>query len=49
LFLDYDLFFEEIGGIERHIEMLREAGFAQVECLWEQAPLATLAARTAAS
>jgi len=43
-FLDYDLFFDEIGGVEHHIELLREAGFARVECLWRQAPLATLKA-----
>ena len=47
LFLDYDLFFDEIGGLERHREMLREAGFARVDCLWQQAPLATIAAQTA--
>jgi ubiquinone/menaquinone biosynthesis C-methylase UbiE len=45
LFLDYDLFFEEIGGIARHVALLGEAGFAHVECLWRQAPLATLKAR----
>jgi ubiquinone/menaquinone biosynthesis C-methylase UbiE len=47
LFLDYDLFFDEIGGLARHIEMLKEGGFAAVECLWQQAPLATIAARVA--
>jgi len=41
LFLDYDLFFDEIGGLA-----LRAGGFATVECLWQQAPLATIAART---
>jgi ubiquinone/menaquinone biosynthesis C-methylase UbiE len=44
LFLDYDLFFDEIGGIARHVALLSEAGFAHVECLWQQAPLATLKA-----
>jgi ubiquinone/menaquinone biosynthesis C-methylase UbiE len=47
VFLDYDLFFESIGGLPRHIELLREAGFARVECLWQDAPLASLAAYTA--
>ena len=41
-FLDYDLFFEDIGGIERHVELLRQAGFAHVECLWREPPRATL-------
>jgi ubiquinone/menaquinone biosynthesis C-methylase UbiE len=46
LLLDYDLFFEEMGGVARHRELLRVAGFARVDCLWQQAPLATIAART---
>ena len=46
MFLDYDLFFENIGGLARHVDMLREAGFARVAPLWEQAPLATIAAQT---
>jgi ubiquinone/menaquinone biosynthesis C-methylase UbiE len=46
VFLDYDLFFDEIGGLARHMELLRAGGFATVECLWQQAPLATIAART---
>lgn len=44
VFLDYDLFFDELGGVERHTVLLREAGFAHVECLWQQVPLATLKA-----
>ena len=44
-FLDYDLFFEDIGGIDHHVALLRDAGFAQVDCLWRQPPLATLKAR----
>jgi SAM-dependent methyltransferase len=44
VFLDYDLFFDELGGVEHHVTLLRGAGFAQVECLWQQAPLATLKA-----
>ena len=44
VFLDYDLFFESIGGLSRHIELLREAGFPRVECLWQDAPNASLAA-----
>jgi ubiquinone/menaquinone biosynthesis C-methylase UbiE len=46
LFLDYDLFFDHTGGLPRHTELLKAAGFAEVECLWQQAPLATIAART---
>jgi ubiquinone/menaquinone biosynthesis C-methylase UbiE len=48
LFLDYDLFFEQIGGIEHHLKLLRDCGFARVDCLWRQAPRATIAARVAA-
>ena len=44
-FLDYDLFFASTGGLARHLELLREAGFASVECLWQDAPSASLAAR----
>lgn len=47
-FLDYDLFFDKIGGIEGHRRMLSEAGFARVECLWQESPVATLAAYAAA-
>jgi ubiquinone/menaquinone biosynthesis C-methylase UbiE len=43
-FLDYDLFFDAIGGLARHTRMLQEAGFARVDCLWQQSPAATLAA-----
>lgn len=43
-FLDYDLFFEEIGGIDRHVALLRNAGFQRVDCLWRQPPRATLKA-----
>lgn len=43
-FLDYDLFFEEIGGVDHHITLLREAGFAHVDCPWRQQPRATLKA-----
>jgi ubiquinone/menaquinone biosynthesis C-methylase UbiE len=49
LFLDYDLFFEHIGGIEHHLKLLRDCGFARADCRWQQAPLATVAARTAAA
>jgi SAM-dependent methyltransferase len=40
-FLDYDLFF---AGAEGHIAELREAGFASVECAWQEPPRAILAA-----
>jgi ubiquinone/menaquinone biosynthesis C-methylase UbiE len=48
LFLDYDLFFDEIGGLGGNVQMLQEAGFVGVDCLWQQEPLATIAARTGA-
>jgi ubiquinone/menaquinone biosynthesis C-methylase UbiE len=47
LFLDDDLF-DIAGGLARHAHMLQEAGFARVECLWQQPPAAALAARRAA-
>jgi ubiquinone/menaquinone biosynthesis C-methylase UbiE len=40
-FLDYDLFF---AGVEGHIAELREAGFASVECPWQEPPRAILIA-----
>jgi len=46
LFLDYDLFFDHIGGIAHHTKLLQEAGFARVECVWQDPPRATLAAYT---
>jgi ubiquinone/menaquinone biosynthesis C-methylase UbiE len=45
VFLDYDLFFDEMGGLARQIELLRVAGFSKVERLWQQPPLAMIAAR----
>jgi SAM-dependent methyltransferase len=48
LFLDYDLFFDEIGGLAGNTLMLQEAGFARVDCLWQQIPLAAIAARKVA-
>jgi ubiquinone/menaquinone biosynthesis C-methylase UbiE len=44
VFLDYDLFFDELGGADHHAGLLEKAGFARVECLWRQPPLATLKA-----
>ena len=44
LFLDYDLFFDEIGGLEGNTQMLQEPGFSRVDCLWQQPPLAIVAA-----
>jgi ubiquinone/menaquinone biosynthesis C-methylase UbiE len=46
-FLDYDLFFDRIGGIAGHIRLLQEAGFARVDCIWQDPPRATLVAHTA--
>jgi ubiquinone/menaquinone biosynthesis C-methylase UbiE len=44
LFLDYDLFFDRSGGLPTHEKWFEEAGFARVETLWQQPPLATIAA-----
>jgi len=46
LLLDYDLF-ERFGGIALHTRMLREAGFARVDLIWQQSPVAILAAYSA--
>jgi SAM-dependent methyltransferase len=40
-FLDYDLFFD---GVEGHLSALREAGFAPVECRWQEPPRAIVVA-----
>ena len=40
-FLDYDLFFD---GVEGHLTAMRAAGFAPVECRWQEPPHATVAA-----
>jgi trans-aconitate methyltransferase len=40
-FLDYDLFF---NGVEDHVSAMREAGFASVECRWQEKPHAIVAA-----
>ena len=40
-FLDYDLFFD---GVEGHLRALREAGFARVECRWQEKTRAIVAA-----
>jgi trans-aconitate methyltransferase len=34
-FLNYDRF---VGGVEEHLTELRAAGFARVECTWQQPP-----------
>jgi SAM-dependent methyltransferase len=47
-FLDYDLF-DIAGGLALHTKMLKEAGFARIDCLWQQSPAATLAAYAAAA
>jgi SAM-dependent methyltransferase len=44
VFLDYDLF-GLIGGVEAQSQTIREAGFAAVDCLWQEERIATLAAR----
>jgi len=47
-FLDYDLF-ERFGGIALHTRLLGEAGFARVDLIWQQSPVAILAAYSAAA
>ncbi len=42
-FLNYDLFFD---GVEGHLSALREAGFAPVECRWQEPPRAIVASRS---
>ncbi len=44
IFLDYDLF-ELIGGIDAQMRTIREAGFAAVDCLWQEGRLAIIRAR----
>ena len=41
-FLDYDLFFD---GVEGHLQAMREAGYAAVECRWQDERHAIIAAR----
>jgi ubiquinone/menaquinone biosynthesis C-methylase UbiE len=48
IFLDYDLF-ERFGGIPLHTRVLGEAGFAQVDLIWQQSPVAILAAYSASA
>jgi len=44
VFLDYDLF-DLIGGIDAQMRTIRVAGFAAVECLWQEGRLAIIRAR----
>jgi len=44
VFLDYDLF-GLIGGIDAQMRTIREAGFAAVDCLWQEGRLAIIRAR----
>ncbi|HEX3410984.1 MAG TPA: class I SAM-dependent methyltransferase [Stellaceae bacterium] len=48
LFLDYDLF-DRFGGIVVHTRLLQEAGFARVDCVWQQSPVAIVAAYSGAA
>jgi trans-aconitate methyltransferase len=41
-FLNYDIF-DRAGGGALHQKMLADAGFARVECLWQEPPAAILA------
>jgi ubiquinone/menaquinone biosynthesis C-methylase UbiE len=43
-FLDYDLF-DHAGGVEAHIQMLRNAGFVRANSIWHEAPSAIIVAR----
>jgi tRNA (cmo5U34)-methyltransferase len=43
-FLDYDLFGLVPGGVQTHCKWLSEAGFEPIECKWEYAPVAVVAA-----
>jgi SAM-dependent methyltransferase len=42
-FLDYD-HFQYAGGVELHLAELKNAGFASVECAWQEGPTAIVAA-----
>ncbi|MGH7029386.1 MAG: class I SAM-dependent methyltransferase [Stellaceae bacterium] len=44
VFLDYDLF-ELIGGIEAQLATIRDAGFAEVDRVWQEGRVAIIAAR----
>jgi ubiquinone/menaquinone biosynthesis C-methylase UbiE len=44
IFLDYDLFGLVSGGVDTHMQWLREAAFEKTQCSWEQAPVAIIAA-----
>ena len=44
VFLDYDLF-GLIGGVEAQMQTIGEAGFAAVDCLWQEGRLATIRAQ----
>jgi SAM-dependent methyltransferase len=43
VFLDYDLF-ELIGGIDAQMKTIGDAGFAAVDCLWQEGRLAIIRA-----
>ncbi|HEV8016909.1 MAG TPA: class I SAM-dependent methyltransferase [Stellaceae bacterium] len=42
-FLDYD-YFQYAGGLETHLAALRDAGFATVECVWQEGAAAIVKA-----
>ena len=44
VFVDYDLF-GLIGGVDTQMERIREAGFAGVDCLWQEGRLAIVRAK----
>ena len=48
LFFDYDLF-DRFGGIANIRDCLLEGRFARVDCVWQQSPLAIVAAYSGAA
>ncbi len=48
VFLDYDLF-ELIGGVAAQTRAIEQAGFARVDCVWQDPPRAIIAAYAAAA
>ncbi len=43
-FLDYD-YFQYAGGVDVHVAAMRKAGFATVECLWQEGAASIVRAR----
>ena len=43
-FLDYD-HFKYAGGLDLHVEAMKKAGYAEVQCLWQEGPTAIVRAQ----